>query len=87
MTTIDPATLPIVARCDARERVRRAEQDSLDAAAYFTFVASRQMDDRRRDIATIDAVLAWAKADAPAGESPEAFGLRANLVRMAAGPP
>ena len=45
------------------------------------------MDDRRRDIATIDAVLAWAKADAPAGESPEAFGLRANLVRMAAGPP
>jgi len=58
--------------------------DPADRAAFFAFVASRQMDERRRDIATIDAVLAWAKADAPAGESPEAFGLRANLVRMAA---
>ena len=32
--------------------------DPADRAAFFAFVASRQMDERRRDIATIDAVLA-----------------------------
>jgi hypothetical protein len=58
--------------------------DPADRAAFFAFVASRQMDERRRDIATIDAVLAWARDPIPDVESPEAFDLRANILRMGA---
>ena len=75
--------------------------DPAARAAFFAFVASRQMDERRRDIATIDAVLAWARDPIPGppgsvtvhgdgsptvdlGESPEAFDLRANILRMGA---
>ena len=82
--TIDQTTLPIVARCDERERLRREAQARRAELAYLTFALSRTLDDRRRDVATLDAAVAWAREDIPPGESPEAFDLRANLVRMVA---
>jgi len=81
---IDPATLPIVTRFDARTRARQDAADLRERAEFFAFVASRQMDERRRDTATIDAVLAWARDPIPEGEAPEVFGLRASILWMGA---
>jgi hypothetical protein len=96
---LDPATMPIVAAFDARDRDRKAAQADSEDADYFTFAVSRRMDDRRRDMATLGAVIEWAR-EAPVmvpplpdgvtfsgTESPEAFDLRANILRMASEAP
>lgn len=80
---IDPLTLPIVARCDAREAARQEAQDRTNHTAYLTGEVSRRIHQRRLDCATLDAAVAWARGPVPDGESPEAFDLRANIVRAA----
>ncbi len=99
--TIDPLTLPIVARCDERERLRRAEQERRDEIAFHTAEVSRQIHQRRLDIATLDAAVAWARGPStayvhsvlvgrldPGGillDSPEASDLRARVLLVADG--
>lgn len=82
---IDPADLPIVAAFDAQVGARRTEQAAREDAEYFTFAVSRRLVAKRRDMATIAAVVEWA-GELPPNEPPETFDLRAHVL-LASRPP
>jgi len=87
VTTIDPLTLPIVARAAARAQQRKDERQRRDALDYLAFLNTRSIADRHRDIATLTAAVEWARGPVPDDEAPEVLGFRASVVLAAGGAP
>lgn len=91
-SVIDPADLPIVTAFDARRRALQDAQEAREDAAYLAFMHARALEVHRRDRAALTAAGAWAREprtlvanhgtlDLP--ETPEAFNLRAHVLRNA----